>query len=113
MQFPEYEKNMAYNVRIMEKAEEDLSEIVDYISDTLKNQKAADNLLIEFLQEKENIAENPYMYPLSDNSVLQNEGYHRFLFYKNFIALYLIDDVDNIVSIMRIFYAKRDYTKLL
>ena len=57
MQFPEYEKNMAYNVRIMEKAEEDLSEIVDYISDTLKNQKAADNLLIEFFQEKENIAE--------------------------------------------------------
>ena len=28
---------MAYNVRIMEKAEEDLSEIVDYISDMLKN----------------------------------------------------------------------------
>ena len=58
MQFPELEKNMAYNVRIMEKAEEDLSEIVDYISDTLKNQTAADNLLVDFLNEKENIAEN-------------------------------------------------------
>lgn len=46
MQFPEYEKNMAYNVRIMEKAEEDLSEIVDYISDTLKNQKAAIQILM-------------------------------------------------------------------
>ena len=109
MQCPESEKNMAYNVRIMEKAEEDLSKIVDYISDTLKNQTAADNLLVDFLNEKENIAENPYMYPLSDNPVLQNEGYHRFLFYKNFIALYLIDDVEKIVSIMRIFYAKRDY----
>ena len=104
---------MAYNVRIMEKAEEDLSEIVDYISDTLKNQKAADNLLVGFLQEKDNIAENPYMYPLSDNPILQNEGYHRFLFYRNFIALYLIDDIEKIVSIMRIFYAKRDYGKLI
>ena len=113
MQFPESEKNMAYNVRIMEKAEEDLSEIVDYVSDTLKNQKAADNLLVDFLNEKENIAENPYMYPLSNNSVLQNEGYHRFLFYKNFIALYLIDDVEKVVSIMRIFYAKRDYANLI
>ena len=113
MQFQELEKNMAYNVRIMEKAEEDLSEIVDYISDTLKNRKSADNLLVDFLQEKENIAENPYMYPLSDNPVLQNEGYHRFLFYKNFIALYLIDDVEKIVSIMRIFYAKRDYANLI
>ncbi|MBR1720951.1 MAG: type II toxin-antitoxin system RelE/ParE family toxin [Treponema sp.] len=104
---------MAYNVRIMEKAEEDLSEIVDSISDTLKNQKAADNLLVGFLQEKDNIAENPYMYPLSDNPVLQNEGYHRFLFYRNFIALYLIDDVEKIVSIMRILYAKRDYANLI
>lgn len=100
---------MAYNVRIMEKAEEDLSEIVDYISDTLKNQTAADNLLVDFLNEKENIAENPYMYPLSDNPVLQNEGYHRFLFYKNF----LIDDVEKVVSIMSFFYAKRDYANLI
>ncbi|WP_296850800.1 type II toxin-antitoxin system RelE/ParE family toxin [Treponema sp.] len=97
----------------MEKAEEDLSEIVDYISDTIKNQKVADNLLVGFLQEKDNIAENPYMYPLSDNPVLQNEGYHRFLFYRNFIALYLIDDVEKIVSIMRILYAKRDYANLI
>ncbi len=74
MQFPELEKNMAYNVRIMEKAEEDLLKIVDYISDTLKNQTAAD---------------------------------------KNFIAFYLIDDVEKIVSIMRIFYAKRDYANLI
>ena len=50
---------MAYNVRIMEKAEEDLSEIVDYISDMLKNQKAANNLLAGFLKEKENLVENP------------------------------------------------------
>ena len=87
---------MAYNVRIMEKAEEDLSEIVDYISDMLKNQKAANNLLADFLKEKENLVENPYMYPLSDNQVLQNDGYHRFLFYKNFIALYLIDNEEKI-----------------
>ncbi len=113
MRFPELEKNMVYNVRIMEKAEEDLSEIVDYISDTLKNQTAADNLLVDFLNEKENIAETPYMYPLSDNPVLQKEGYHRFFFYKNFIALYLIDDVEKVVSIMRIFYAKRDYATLI
>jgi len=36
-----------------------------------------------------------------------------FLFYRNFIALYLIDDVEKIVSIMRIFYAKRNYGKLI
>ena len=104
---------MAYNVRIMEKAEEDLSEIVYYVSDTLCNQKAADSILADFLQQKDNIADNPYMYPLSNNVVLQKEGYHRFLFYKNFIALYLIDDSEKVVSIMRIFYAKRNYAALI
>ncbi|MGP1459835.1 MAG: type II toxin-antitoxin system RelE/ParE family toxin, partial [Treponema sp.] len=55
---------MAYNVRITEKAEEDLSEIAAYISDTLCNPKAAESLLEEFLEVKTNIEDNPYMYPL-------------------------------------------------
>ncbi len=104
---------MAYNVRIMEKAEKDLSEIFTYISDTLCNPKAAESLLEEFLNEKNNIADNPYMYPLSNDSMLQAEGYHRFLFKKNYLALYLIDDDEKLVSIMRIFYAKRNYSNLI
>ena len=104
---------MAYNVRIMKKAEQDLFDIVTYFIDELYNQKAADSLLEEFLKEKENIADNPYMYPLSNDLVLQSEGYHRFLFKKNYIALYLIDDDKKEVSIMRIFYAKRDYANLI
>ena len=73
---------MAYNVQIMEKAEEDLSEIIAYISNTLCNPKAADSLLEEFLEAKTNIEDNPYMYPLSNDLVLQAEGNHRFLFKK-------------------------------
>lgn len=104
---------MAYSVRIMEKAEEDLSEIITYMSRTLCNPQAANNLLNEFLEEKSNIAENPYMYPLSNDLHLQEQGYHRFLFKKNYIALYLIDDDEKVVSIMRIFYAKRNYVNLI
>lgn len=104
---------MAYNVRITEKAEGDLEEIIAYISDTLCNPKAAANLLEEFLKGKDDIVENPYLYPLSTDPVLQAEGYHRFLFMKNYIALYLIDDCEKTVSIMRIFYAKRDYGNLI
>ena len=104
---------MAYNVRIMEKAEEDLSEIITYISNTLCNPKAADSLLEEFLEATINIENNPYMYPLSNDLVLQAEWFHRFLFKKNYIALYLINDDKKEVSIMRIFYAKRDYDNLI
>ena len=104
---------MGYNVRMMEKAEEDLSAIVKYISDTLCNPKAAASLLEDFLKAKTNIEDNPYMYPLTNDLVLQAEGYHRFLFKKNYIALYLINDGKKEVSIMRIFYAKRDYNNLI
>ena len=58
---------MTYNARIMEKTEEDLSEIVTYLSDTLCNPKAADSLLQELLEIKMNIEDNPYMYPLSND----------------------------------------------
>ena len=44
----------------MVKAEEDLSEIVTYISDTLCNPNAADSLLEEFLKETGNIADVPF-----------------------------------------------------
>lgn len=104
---------MAYNVQIMEKAEQDLSEIVTYLSDTLCNSNAAYSLLEEFLEIKMNIEDNPYMYPLSNDLVLQGEGYHRFIFKKNYIALYLINDDKKEVSIMRIFYAKRNYNNLI
>ena len=57
----------------MEKAEEDLSEIITYISNTLCNPKAADSLLEEFLEATANIENNPYMYPLSNDLVLQAE----------------------------------------
>lgn len=113
MLFQESGLSMAYNVHITEKAESDLDGIVNYITDELKNPRAADKILEEFLREKENIAENPYMYPLSFDKRLQEEGYHRFIFYSNFIALYLIDDEIKDVWIMRIFNGKMDYPKLI
>ena len=104
---------MGYDVQITEKAEDDLSKIVSYISNTLCNPKVADKLLQDFLDTKTKIADNPYMYPLSNDLRLQQKGYHRFLFKKNYIALYLIDDERLKVSIMRVFYTKSDYASLI
>lgn len=78
---------MAYNVRIMEKAEQDLSEIVTYFTDKLCNPKAAESLLEEFLEEKNNISDNPYMYPLSNDSVCNLKDITDF-FSKKIILLY-------------------------
>lgn len=110
---------MAYNVRIMAKAESDLDSFVKYLSKDLMNSNAALQLLDDFLEQKSFLVDSPYMFPLCPDLRLQNEGYHRFIFYKNFIALYLIEEnedkseYEGTVSIMRLFYAKRDYGKLV
>lgn len=96
-----------------ESADKDLEEIADYIAIKLSNPKSATELLDEFLEKKKLLVKSPLMYPLCSNLRLQEEGYHMFLFKNNFIALYLINEDNKIVTIMRIFYAKRDYEKLI
>lgn len=73
---------MGYDVQITEKAEDDLSKIVSYISNTLCNPKVADKLLQDFLDTKTKIADNPYMYPLSNDSKLQQKGISQLSFQK-------------------------------
>ena len=73
---------MAYNVRIMEKAEQDLSEIVTYFTEKLCNPRAAESLLEEFLEEK------------------------------NYIALYLIDDDEKEVSINENLLCKKEIMRI-
>ena len=88
---------MVCKVRVTDKAKTDLDEIIRYIAD--------------FVKQKNNLQDSPYMYPLCNDIRLQKKGYHRFLFYKNYLALYSIDDKEKIVHILHIFYAKRDYAK--
>ena len=78
---------MVYKVRVTDKAKTDLDEIIRYIAEKLAN------------------------VTLCNDIKLQKKGYHRFLFYKNYLALYSIDDKEKIVYILHIFYAKRDYAK--
>ena len=83
---------MVYNVRVTDKAKTDLDEIIRYIAEKLSNVTAAANLLADFVKQKNNLQDSPYMYPLCNDIRLQKKGYHRFLFYKNYLALYSIDD---------------------
>ena len=102
---------MVYKVRVTEKAKTDLDEIIRYIAEKLSNVTAAANLLADFVKQKDNLQDSPYMYPLCNDIKLQKKGYHRFLFYKNYLALYSIDDKKKIVHLLHIFYANRYKTK--
>lgn len=104
---------MAYKVQLTDSAKEELSEIASYISGILCNKNAASNLLEDFAKQKNFLYENPFTFPLCPIKSLQDKGYHRFIFKQNYVALYLIDDKEKVVTIMHIFYAKRNYEKLI
>ncbi len=104
---------MAYKVQIANSAKAELAEIVGYISETLYNKTAASSLLDDFYEQKSFLYDNPYSFPECPIEGLKRKGYRRFLFKKNYVALYLVDDDKKVVTIMHVFYAKRDYEKLV
>lgn|SRR5574344_524227 len=103
---------MAFKVEIADSAKGELDEIVRYFVEELSNPASAGKVFDDL---KSFLYDNPYMFPLCPIQTLQRKGYRRFLVMKNYVALYLVEDEEDkkVVTIMHIFYAKRDYEKLV
>ena len=99
-----------FDIRFTPQSLTDMEEIRSYIADHLLNPQAAETLIAQIF-EKLNILEN---FPQtgtqiqSEISSLQN---YRFLIIKNYLVFYRTDE--NLVSIIRVLYARRDYLALL
>lgn len=106
---------MAYKVKIADSAKEELDAIVRYFVETLANPISAGKLLDDFYKQKSYLCNAPYMFPFCPVKSLQRKGYRRFIFMKNYVALYIVEDKKNkkLATIMHIFYAKIDYEKLV
>lgn len=99
-----------HKLRYLSVALEDLRNIVDYITDTLKAPQAAMDLLNAFDKAISRIAQFPYsckVYPPSHD--LANE--YRILPVENYLVFYVVKE--QIVEVHRILYAKMDITKPL
>ena len=92
------------------KAQADLDEIWEYISEKLMNPTAAENTvngLIDAVDMLKNHSEIGT--PLCFSSGLYS-GY-RYLVYKNYLAFYRV--IDETVYVDRVVYGRRDYMRLL
>lgn len=96
---------MTFKVEIADSAKAELDEIVRYFVEKLSNPVSARKLLDDFYEQKSFLYDNPYMFPLCPIQVLQRKGYRRFLFMKNDVALYLVEDEEDkkVVTIMHVF----------
>jgi len=93
-------------------AENDLLRASEYIAEILKAPAAAENLIIETEKAIGNLANFPLWCPLVSDEYFSERGV-RFLRVKNYLAFYVVDEMKQVVSIIRFLYARRDWISLL
>ena len=99
-----------YKLSVLPLFEEDLNEIVDYISTDLQNPSAADRLIddIEFAINKR--LEAPLSFAPYPSSKKRPHPYYR-INVRNFSVFYVV--IDDTMEVRRVLYSKRDLDKLL
>jgi plasmid stabilization system protein ParE len=101
-----------YTIKITRIAEEDLLEIIQYISEKLKSPIAASSLL-DLIEQKIIILEDsPFSCKLIDDDYFRKKEI-RFLQVKNYLIFFKINKDMKEISIIRILYARRDWVNIL
>ena len=101
-----------YNYKFSPLAEQDIDEILEYISLELAAPQAALSLIDKIQKANRFVYSccSPFSRPLLKNGVLRKKGY-RILVVQNFNLFYVVED--NIIIIRRVIYGKRNYEDLL
>lgn len=101
-----------YNVKITQQAQNQLSEIVAYISSTLQAPETAKGTLDTLRREIISLKEFPNRVPLVDEEPWRAQGIHK-LGVKNYLVYYWVDDVAKKVQVFAVVYARRDQRRFL
>jgi len=101
-----------YRVDISEPAENDLRDIVRYISAQLDAPITALNMMDAIEAAIGGFVDMPQKYPQVTDERLATMGYRKLLV-KNYIVFFTIDEKNKVVDVERILYARRDWFRIL
>lgn len=101
-----------YKIAVSEPAENDLRDIVRYISAQLSAPITALKMMDIIEETIVGLSDMPKRYPFVSDDRLKAMGYRKLLV-KNYIVFFSVDDKSNIVDIERILYARRDWLHIL
>lgn len=101
--------NKKYSITYLPLFYKDMDKITTYISKTLKNKTAANNLINEIQQKIEKRSYTPNSYEIYP-SISKKHQYYR-IYVKNYIVFYIVKD--NVMEVRRILYNKRDFNNLI
>ena len=102
---------MDYKITTTGEAENEIEKITTYISETLQNPSAADHFLNDLALCYGHLTRMPQMYALCPDVRLRALGYRKAVM-KNFILVYKVEQAEQTVYVLRVFYGRRDYENL-
>ncbi len=97
-----------YKVKFLPTAEDDLTEIIDYIKGDRPS--AAVSLLERFQKNFDSLKENPLIGKVVKEERLSFSGY-RYLIIGSYLVFYIVEE--SVVEIHRIIHSARDYVRIL
>ena len=97
-----------YQIRLLNVAEEDFTEIVSYIA--ADNPSAANTLANKIGKKLELLSDNPKLGRIPRDEEIRNLGY-RYIIIQNYIVFYTIDE--KTILVHRILHSARNYKTLL
>jgi len=101
-----------YKVNITEPAENDLHDIVHYISSQLNAPIAALHMIQTMKESIAQLKTTAHAYPIVRDDRLASMGY-RPLVIKNYIVFYVVNEKEKLIDVDRILYARRDWQNIL
>lgn len=96
-----------YTVKITPQAQEQLLEIIDYISYTLQSPNTAMKMLDMLEKEITSLNQLPNRVPLTEEEPWHSQGVHKLLV-KNYLVYFWVDEGAKKVQVFGIVYARRD-----
>lgn len=103
---------MAYKLDITKNFNDDLSDVLSYISHKLHSPVAAKHLLINTEEKVSLIHDNPHLYPVHHKEKLAESGYH-YAVVSNYLMFYTIDEANKIIHMARFLYGGQNISDIL
>ncbi|HAK46330.1 MAG TPA: type II toxin-antitoxin system RelE/ParE family toxin [Spirochaeta sp.] len=101
-----------YQIIITEPASNDITSIVNYISNILKNPSAAESHLTGIEKGIKELQEMPMKYQKAADDYLSKKNIRCFTV-KNYYIFYRVDEKEKSVVIIRVLYASRNWAFIL
>ncbi|MCD7884572.1 MAG: type II toxin-antitoxin system RelE/ParE family toxin [Lachnospiraceae bacterium] len=102
--------NKSYQLSYLPLFEQDLLETVDYISNVLQNEEAADRLIDDIDEAIMKRLDNPLAFEPYHSAKKRDHTYYR-IYVRNYIVFYVV--IGNVMEVRRLIYAARDIDSIL